>query len=125
MIIGIVMGVIPILVYGWVENVTIVLISGILRGAGWGMFSLCSVRYIDLQASVENASTLQSSLIMLSTLANIISSTVSGYLYDTNPNLIFLSSTIIALISLGIIVIVRQMDRQENKEILSEVVPST
>lgn len=113
MIIGVVMGLVPIFVYGWVDSVPLMLASGMFRGAGWGMFSLCSIRFIDQQASVENASTLQSTLIMLNTFSNIISSTLSGYLFDTNPTLIFLISGITALVSLGILLFVHKMETQE------------
>ena len=116
MLISVVMGIIPILVYGWVESITALLLISLLRGAGWGMFSLCSIKFIDKQASVENASTLQSTLIMLNTLSNIIASTLSGYLYDTNPTLIFLISAIAAVVSFGIILVVRRLGKQETRE---------
>ena len=115
MIIGVLMGLVPIFVYGWVDSIPLMLAASLFRGAGWGMFSLCAVRFIDQQASVENASTLQSSLIMLNTFANIISSTLSGYLFDTNPTLIFLISGIAALVSLGILWVVRWMGRKETR----------
>lgn len=123
MILGIMMGVIPIIVYGWVENVTILLLVSLLRGAGWGMFSLCAIRFIDNHARVENASTLQSSLVMLNTFSNIISSTLSGYLFDTNPTLIFVISTIAALVALGILLVVQRMSRKETIRSLAEAVP--
>jgi len=88
------------------------------------MFSLCSIRFIDQQASVENASTLQSTLVMLNTFSNIIASTLSGFLYDTNPTLIFLISTITALIALIIIFIVRRMSKEDEVAVAAEVVPS-
>lgn len=115
LIIGVTMGLVPIFVYGWVDSVPLMLASSLFRGAGWGMFSLCSVRFIDQQASVENASTLQSSLIMLNTFANIISSTLSGYLFDTNPTLIFLISGITALVSLGILLYVHRLESHETQ----------
>ncbi|MEE4195344.1 MAG: MFS transporter [Anaerolineae bacterium] len=112
MILGILLGIIPILVFGWVQNVFILLLVSTLRGASWGMFSLCAIRFIDQQANVENASTLQSSLIMINTFSNIIASTLSGYLFDTNLQLIFMISTICALVALGILLIVRWMERK-------------
>jgi predicted MFS family arabinose efflux permease len=117
LIAAIITGILPIIAYGFIENIIILMLVSILRGAGWGLFSLSSIKYLDSQASVENASTLQSLMIMLSTFSGIISNPISGMLFDTNMNLIFYISLGVALISLVLMVIVYRM--QSNQGVLA------
>lgn len=124
MILGILIGIIPIVVFGWVESVPLLLVSSMFRGAGWGIFSLCAIRFIDQQASVENASTLQSALIMLNTLANIFASTLAGYLFDTNPTMIFIISTAAACVALGILFFVQKINHQGNQPVSVSPAPN-
>ena len=115
LIISILIGIVPMIVYGLAKNIVVMLIFSVLRGAGWGLFSLSSVRYIDSQASVQNASTLQSIVIILATSSTILSSPIAGVLYDTNVNLIFVISTGVAILSLVLIVLVRYMQSKRSE----------
>ena len=117
LIISIVMGIVPMVVYGLAKNIVVMIIFSMFRGAGWGLFSLSSVKYIDSQASVQNASTLQSIIIILATSSTILSSPITGVLYDTNVNLIFAISTGVALLSLALMILVRRM-QSESAEVL-------
>jgi PPP family 3-phenylpropionic acid transporter len=110
MMMGILSGLIPIIVYGWVENVALMVVFSVFRGAGWGLFQVCAVRYLDEQGSVENASTLQGILVMLNTLAGIIASTLSGYLFDTNLVMIFVISAGMIFFSLASLLVVKHLN---------------
>jgi MFS transporter, PPP family, 3-phenylpropionic acid transporter len=112
MIMGILAGLIPIFVYGWVDNVALMVIFSVFRGAGWGLFQVCAVRYLDEQGSVQNASTLQGILVMLSTLAGIIASTLSGYLFDTNLVMIFVISAGMIFFSLACLLVVKYLNHK-------------
>lgn len=109
LIISILIGIVPMVVYGLAENIVVMIIFSVFRGAGWGLFSLSSVKYIDSQSSVQNASTLQSIIIILAASSTILSNPITGMLFDTNVNLIFVISTGTALLSLLLMIFVRRI----------------
>ncbi|MCD6475921.1 MAG: MFS transporter [Anaerolineaceae bacterium] len=124
LIISIMMGIIPMVVYGLAKNIVVMVIFSVFRGVGWGLFSLSSVKYIDSQSSVQNASTLQSIIIILATSSTILSSPITGMLYDTNVNLIFAISIVAALLSLVLMILVRRMQSNsiEVVEVQQEII---
>jgi len=113
MIFSIVTSVIPMLAYGFSGNVTMIVIFSIVRGGAWALFSLGTIKFIDEQAAVQDAGTLQSVVVMLSTLGSIVGNLVAGSLFDHNPVLIYVVSSVFLGISLLVLVAVPSIMRRE------------
>lgn len=113
MIFSIVVSVFPMLVYGFSRNVILIVIFSIVRGAGWALFSLGTIKFIDEQAAVEHAGTLQSMVVMLSTLGSIAGNMVAGSLFDHNPVLIYAVSSSFLAVSLLVLIIVPSIRKRE------------
>ncbi|NSW51039.1 MAG: MFS transporter [Anaerolineae bacterium] len=113
LITGLVVSIVPMVVYGFSKNVLVIILVSIIRGAGWALFSVGTISFIDRQASVENAGTLQSVVVMLSTLSSIIASPITGSLFDRNPSMMFVVSTCGVVAALALMLVVRMVQKKE------------
>lgn len=113
LITGLLVSFLPMMIYGLSTNVTVIILVSILRGAGWALFSIGTINFVDKRASVENAGTLQSVVVMLNTLSGIIASPITGRLFDTNPSMMYVVSTSGLFAALLLMLVVRQIQKKE------------
>jgi PPP family 3-phenylpropionic acid transporter len=112
--------------YGLSHNTAILLALGLVRGMGFGLYSIASVRLIDARAPEAWASTLQSLMTAASWgLAPLVSLPLGGWLADRlGYQSIFLGTGITALLAVGVVTLAWISGKLTEKPLLKAASPS-
>lgn len=84
--------------YAFVRNPAVLLSLSLLKGLGFGLFFVATVRTVDARTPPEWSATALSVVFGVATLglARLLGSSSAGFLYDLSPQLLFLTCTFLA-----------------------------
>ena len=91
--------------YAFIHNPAWLLSLSLLKGLGFGLFFVATVRTVDARTPPEWSATALSVVFGVATLglARLLGSGLAGFLYDLSPQVLFLSCTALAFAAVGIL----------------------